>query len=398
MREGDAGTTVKLQKRLAEAGLGSRRAMEELIQSGEVLVNGHTAKIGMRVGAEDRITVAGKIVGRVRASGVEREPQILLYHKPEGEIVSRADPEGRPSVFDRVPAARRGRWLAVGRLDFNTCGLLIFTDSGELANRLTHPRYRARRDYAVRLVGELSAEQLRKLRSGIALEDGLARFDAVEAQGGEGTNRWYRVRVREGRNRLVRRMFAALGMTVSRLMRTGFGPFDLPSRVKRGHWLKLEPAEVAQALARLERDEREGEAAQQKRLAVNGSPPSRAPRAPASEREAKPPRPKFRTTRSPGGAERIPGTADDTSSPRIARFALHPGYEATHEPRAKPPRYDTRSPGGGAQRSPATANAAMSPGLRAARPVRATGRRGAPADPRAPARTPRRPRRRPPAT
>lgn len=251
-------TSVKLQKRLAESGMGSRRAMEELIEAGQVTVNGQLAKIGARVTIADEIAIAGKVVGRYRLPDAAGESQVLLYHKPEGEIVSRSDPEGRPSVFDRVPVARRGRWVAVGRLDYNTCGLLIFTDSGELANRLTHPRYRARRDYAVRLVGELSAEQIRTLRSGITLDDGPARFDVVEAEGGEGTNRWYRVRVREGRNRLVRRMFAAIGFTVSRLMRTAFGPFELPSRVKRGQWLKLDAREVQQALQRLEREEAQG--------------------------------------------------------------------------------------------------------------------------------------------
>jgi 23S rRNA pseudouridine2605 synthase len=260
--------TAKLQKRLAEAGLGSRRAMEELIQAGQVSVNGRVATLGMRVGPDDRIAVAGKLIERRRAPGPSRLPRIVLYHKPEGEIVSRSDPEGRPSVFDRVPVVRRGRWLAVGRLDFNTCGLLIFTDSGELTNRLTHPRFQARRDYAVRVVGELTPEQIRTLRSGVALDDGPARFEILQPQGGEGTNRWYRVRVREGRNRLVRRLFAAAGITVSRLMRTGFGPFDLPPRVKRGHWLKLEPDEAKQALARLEQEE--GRA--------GGSRPARAPK------------------------------------------------------------------------------------------------------------------------
>ena len=244
--------TIKLQKHLADAGLGSRRAMEELIQAGQVNVNGRLAKLGARVSANDRITVGGKLVERRPGSLKARLPRIVLYHKPEGEIVSRSDPEGRPSVFDRVPLVKRGRWLAVGRLDFNTCGLLIFTDSGELANRLTHPRFQARRDYAVRIVGELTPEQVHVLRTGVALEDGPARFELLEPQGGEGTNRWYRVRVREGRNRLVRRLFAALGLTVSRLMRTGFGPFDLPPRVKRGQWLRLDPDETKQALLQLE--------------------------------------------------------------------------------------------------------------------------------------------------
>jgi 23S rRNA pseudouridine2605 synthase len=226
--------------------------MEELIQSGQVTVNGRVAQLGLRVGPGDRIAVAGEALAERRISRQARTPRVVLYHKPEGEIVSRHDPEGRPSVFDRVPVVQRGRWLAVGRLDFNTCGLLLFTDSGELANRLTHPRFEQPRDYAVRIVGELAAEQMRSLRSGIALDDGPARFELLEPQGGEGTNRWYRVRVREGRNRLVRRMFAAAGMTVSRLMRTRFGPFELPPRLKRGHWLRLDAQEVAHALQQLE--------------------------------------------------------------------------------------------------------------------------------------------------
>jgi 23S rRNA pseudouridine2605 synthase len=226
--------------------------MEELIQSGQVTVNGRVAQLGVRVGPGDRIAVAGEPLAERRFPRQARAPRVVLYHKPEGEIVSRRDPEGRPSVFDRVSVVQRGRWLAVGRLDFNTCGLLVFTDSGELANRLTHPRFQQPRDYAVRIVGELSPEQMRSLRSGIALDDGPARFELLEPQGGEGTNRWYRVRVREGRNRLVRRMFAAAGMTVSRLMRTRFGPFELPPRLKRGHWLRLDAQEVAHALQQLE--------------------------------------------------------------------------------------------------------------------------------------------------
>jgi 23S rRNA pseudouridine2605 synthase len=244
---------MKLQKRLAETGLGSRRAMEALIQAGVVTVNGATAVLGVRVSARDRIAVRGEDVPAVRFESAPRLPRVVLYHKPEGEIVSRADPEGRPSVFDRVVAISRGRWLAVGRLDFNTCGLLIFTDSGALANRLTHPRFEIRRDYAVRVVGELTPEQLRSLRTGVALDDGPGRFDVIEHQGGEGTNRWYRVSVKEGRNRLIRRMFAAIGTTVSRLMRTRFGPFELPPRLKRGQWMKLEPDAVKVAMQALER-------------------------------------------------------------------------------------------------------------------------------------------------
>ena len=284
--------TVKLQKRLAEAGLGSRRAMEELIQAGQVSVNGRVAKLGMRVAPSDRVSVGGKLIERAAGPRQSRAPRVVLYHKPEGEIVSRSDPEGRPSVFDRVPVVRRGRWLAVGRLDFNTCGLLIFTDSGELANRLTHPRYQARRDYAVRIVGELAPEQIRVLRTGVVLDDGPARFEVLEAQGGEGTNRWYRVRVREGRNRLVRRMFAHMGFTVSRLMRTGFGPFDLPPRVKRGQWLRLDPQETKQALVALEQEN-----------APRPTPAVRSPRSPRGER-VKRPRAPVQADRGEGAGQR----------------------------------------------------------------------------------------------
>jgi 23S rRNA pseudouridine2605 synthase len=246
-----AAATIKLQKRLADAGLGSRRAMETLIEGGEVLVNDKRARIGMRVSAADRIVVRGQPVSVRSARLSSKLPRIVLYHKPEGEIVSRHDPEGRVSVFDRAGFLRRGRWLAIGRLDFNTCGLLVFTDSGELADRLSHPRFAARRDYAVRVLGTLSTEQMRMLTTGVALEDGAARFEVLESQGGEGSNRWYRVRVREGRNRLVRRLFAAAGLMVSRLMRTAFGPFELPPRIKRGQWLRLEDAEVRRAMAEL---------------------------------------------------------------------------------------------------------------------------------------------------
>jgi 23S rRNA pseudouridine2605 synthase len=247
-------STSKLQKRLAEAGLGSRRAMEELIQTGEVRVNGRVARLGARVALDDVISVRGSPLLERHPERRAREPRVVLYHKPEGEIVSKRDPEGRPSVFDRISIVQRGRWLAVGRLDFNTCGLLVFTDSGELANRLTHPRFQQVRDYAVRVIGELNEEQITRMRRGIELEDGAARFELLESQGGEGSNRWYRVRVREGRNRLVRRMFAAAGVTVSRLMRTRFGPFDLPPQLKRGQWQRLEAREVKEMLKVLESD------------------------------------------------------------------------------------------------------------------------------------------------
>lgn len=242
------GATAKLQKVLAQAGIGSRREMEELIRSGRVTVNGKPARIGARVGPNDVIQVEGRLV---RGAEQSRPPRVLLYHKPEGEIVSRDDPAGRASVFDRLPPVRGAKWLAVGRLDYNTGGLLLLTTAGELANRMMHPRYGLEREYAVRVRGRLTGEQLARLRSGIELEDGLARCDAVEEGGGEGANRWYRVVVREGRNRIVRRLFEALGLTVSRLMRVRFGPVTLPPRLKRGQYIELAPREVQHLLSSL---------------------------------------------------------------------------------------------------------------------------------------------------
>lgn len=242
------GTTAKLQKVLAQAGLGSRREMEELVRAGRVTVNGEPARIGARVGPNDVIRVDGRVV-----RGAERKhpPRVLLYHKPEGEIVSRDDPAGRASVFDRLPPVRGAKWLAVGRLDYNTGGLLLLTTEGELANRMMHPRYGLEREYAVRVRGRLTEEQLAQLRSGIELDDGMARCDAVEDGGGEGTNRWYRIVIREGRNRIVRRLFEALGLTVSRLMRVRFGSVTLPPRLKRGQYVELAPREVQHLLASL---------------------------------------------------------------------------------------------------------------------------------------------------
>jgi 23S rRNA pseudouridine2605 synthase len=235
----------KLQKVLAQAGLGSRRAMEELIKSGKVKVNGAAASLGQRVTTADEIVVGRR---NIKFQVTTRLPRVILYHKPEGEIVSRDDPQRRTSVFEKLPAIRSAKWLAVGRLDFNTCGLLIFTTSGELANRLMHPRFEVEREYAVRIFGALSEDQLRQLKRGVKLSDGEARLELIEPQGGEGRNHWYRIVVREGRNRIVRRMFEALGMRVSRLMRVRFGIVSLPSALKRGTWNELKEAEIRKLL------------------------------------------------------------------------------------------------------------------------------------------------------
>ncbi|HZF20465.1 MAG TPA: pseudouridine synthase [Burkholderiales bacterium] len=222
--------------------------MEAAIAAGRVSVNGARAALGQRVGPRDRVLVDGK---PMRLRGEEKVPRMLIYHKPAGEMVTMRDPKGRPTVFRNLPPLRNGHWIAVGRLDFNTGGLLLFTDSGELADRLMHPSSEIEREYAVRVRGELSREQIGRLTHGIVLEDGPAKFDRIASGGGEGSNRWYQVVLREGRNREVRRMFEALGVTVSRLMRVRFGPFMLPSYLKRGQWRSLDPKEVGALIAAL---------------------------------------------------------------------------------------------------------------------------------------------------
>jgi 23S rRNA pseudouridine2605 synthase len=226
----------KLHKVLAEAGLGSRRDMEELIVAGRVSVNGEPAHIGQRILPTDQVRINGKLIQRKVS---KKPPRVLVYHKPAGEIVSTSDPDGRQSVFDSLPTMKVGKWLAVGRLDYNTEGLLLFTTSGDLANRLMHPRYGIEREYAVRTLGELEEGMRQKLLAGVELEDGLAQFSKITDGGGEGVNKWYRVIIGEGRNREVRRMFEAVGLTVSRLIRTRYGVMTLPSGLKRGRWDEL---------------------------------------------------------------------------------------------------------------------------------------------------------------
>ncbi|TDV11595.1 23S rRNA pseudouridine(2605) synthase RluB [Paraburkholderia caballeronis] len=236
----------KLHKVLAEAGMGSRREMEELIVAGRVSVNGEPAHIGQRIMPTDQVRINGKPVKRKLQN---KPPRVLLYHKPTGEIVSHADPEGRPSVFDKLPPMKTAKWLAVGRLDFNTEGLLMLTTSGDLANRFMHPRYSVEREYAVRVVGELSEGNRQKLLHGVELDDGPANFLRIRDGGGEGTNHWYHVALAEGRNREVRRMFEAVGLMVSRLIRTRHGPISLPRGLKRGRWEELEDNQVRSLLS-----------------------------------------------------------------------------------------------------------------------------------------------------
>lgn len=247
----------KLHKVLADAGLGSRRDMEEWIVAGRISVNGLPAHIGQRIGPTDQVRVNGRLLNRKPA---QQPARVLLYHKPAGEIATRDDPDKRATVFERLPRLKGARWVAVGRLDFNTEGLLIFTTSGDLANRLMHPRYGWEREYAVRILGRIDDEARDKLLAGVQLADGPAAFSRVEDAGGDGANHWYRVVIAEGRNREIRRMFDAVGLTVSRLVRIRFGPVALPRDLARSRWVELPPADVA-ALSQAVRRVGEGGAA-----------------------------------------------------------------------------------------------------------------------------------------
>jgi len=231
----------RLHKLLALSGLGSRRDMETLIASGRITINGQVAEVGAGVVSTDVIRLDSR---PLHLPFETQMPKVLIYHKPEGEIVSKDDPENRESVFDKLPHVKGAKWIAIGRLDINTSGLLMFTTSGDLANHFMHPRYEVEREYAVRIFGELNDEQLAMLRTGIELDDGPAKFDAIQPQGGEGSNHWYQVILREGRNREVRRLFEAFQLPVSRLMRVRFGPVNLPPRLKRGMMMELDPKVV----------------------------------------------------------------------------------------------------------------------------------------------------------
>jgi 23S rRNA pseudouridine2605 synthase len=250
----------RLHKVLAQSGHGSRRDMEIMISSGRVMVNGIVATTGTTVSPTDAVMVDHRLI-KLKFS--EELPRVLLYHKPEGEIVTTNDPGNRMTVFDNLPPVENGKWMSVGRLDINTSGLLIFTTSGELANRLMHPRYEVEREYAVRVLGELTEEQTQQLLSGVsiavqsddlhddedeAVDDRPAKFDSIEKRGGEGVNQWYHVVLREGRNREVRKMFEALSLTVSRLMRVRFGKIGLPPRLTRGRMMELDPSQVRAVL------------------------------------------------------------------------------------------------------------------------------------------------------
>ena len=241
----------KLQKVLARIGLGSRRKLEESIKAGEITVNGSIAKLGDRVVAGDKI----KFKGRPVANDEKLENRVILYHKPVGEVCSRKDPEGRATVFDGLPRLKSGRWVSVGRLDYNTSGLLLLTTDGELANALMHPSSRVEREYLVRVMGRVDEAMLQRLKSGVDLDDGPARFTDIQEGGSdsEGINRFFYVVLSEGRNREVRRLWESQGVTVSRLKRVRYGEVFIPSKLKKGQWMELKPrdAEVVYTMAQL---------------------------------------------------------------------------------------------------------------------------------------------------
>ncbi|HSC85198.1 MAG TPA: 23S rRNA pseudouridine(2605) synthase RluB [Pseudomonas sp.] len=233
----------KLQKVLARMGRGSRRDIEQWISQGRVKVNGAVATLGARVDMHDAISVDGQLLKREEMAEVVR--RVLIYNKPEGEICTRDDPEGRPTIFDRLPRPKEGRWINIGRLDINTTGLLLFTTDGELANRLMHPSYEMDREYAVRVRGEVTDEMIEQLKAGVMLEDGPAKFtDIKEAPRGDGFNHWYHCVVMEGRNREVRRLWESQGLVVSRLKRVRFGPVFMTSDLPMGRWREMNQREV----------------------------------------------------------------------------------------------------------------------------------------------------------
>ncbi|MGB1950918.1 MAG: 23S rRNA pseudouridine(2605) synthase RluB [Marinobacter sp.] len=237
-----AGEPERIQKLLSRAGVGSRREVESWMEAGRVTVNGQLPEPGQKVSINDRIDVDGKRLDLTSGSAVVR--RVLIYNKPEGEVTTRRDPEGRPTVFDRLPRLKDHRWISIGRLDINTTGLVLFTTDGELANRLMHPSSEVDREYAVRVFGEVTDDMLKRLMEGVLLEDGMAKFSDITPAGGSGINRWFHVTLLEGRNREVRRLWESQGVRVSRLKRVRYGPIFLPSRLTVGKWEELDQKAV----------------------------------------------------------------------------------------------------------------------------------------------------------
>ncbi|NHB57536.1 pseudouridine synthase [Acinetobacter sp. 194] len=246
----------KLQKVLARVGLGSRRYMEEVIAAGRVSVNGQIAQVGERIEPTDELRIDGRKVQFQVEDEIRR--RVIIYYKPEGEICSRSDPENRPTVFDQLPSIPGDRWVMVGRLDINSTGLLMFTNDGELANRLMHPSNEIEREYAVRVMGEVTPQLKNNMLNGVVLDDGPAKFESFSEIGGEGINRWYQVVVKEGRNREVRRIFESQGLKVSRLLRTRYGTVILPRELRTGRWVELDKNDIDNLAKAVELKPRQG--------------------------------------------------------------------------------------------------------------------------------------------
>lgn len=307
--------TPKLHKVLAQAGLGSRLEMEQLILEGRISVNAEPAHIGQRIQFGDTVKVNGKPI-RVRID--PPPPRVIAYHKPAGEVVTHDDPQNRPTVFRRLPKLFQGKWQSVGRLDLNTEGLLLLTSSGELANKLMHPRFGLEREYAVRVLGALNNEEKKRLLEGVMLEDGVAQFGSIEAGGGEGANCWYKVTISEGRNREVRRMFEAVGHAVSRLIRIRYGAVVLPRGLKRGAFVELDENDIWALTSAVSRSE--SRAASQDEPARQGHPAAEGgaePRrgVPRNDR----PRSGTGRTRNQGADQRGIGQPADDSQPPVNR-------------------------------------------------------------------------------
>ena len=246
----------KLQKVLARVGLGSRRYMEEVIAAGRVSINGRVAQVGERIEPTDELRIDGRKVQFQIEDEIRR--RVLIYYKPEGEICSRNDPESRPTVFEQLPSIPGDRWVMVGRLDINSTGLLLFTNDGELANRLMHPSNEIEREYAVRVMGEVTPQLKKNMTEGVVLDDGPAKFESFSEIGGEGINRWYQVVVKEGRNREVRRIFESQGLKVSRLLRTRYGTVILPRELRTGRWMELDKNDIDNLTKAVELKPRQG--------------------------------------------------------------------------------------------------------------------------------------------
>lgn len=237
----------RIQKFLANQGLASRREIERWIVAGDIEVNGKVCQLGQQVNGDEKILVRGEPVRVGRTS----EARVLLYHKPAGEIVTKSDPENRPTVFDNLPFLRTSRWIAIGRLDINTSGLLLLTTDGELANNLMHPRNEVEREYKVRILGEVTDNMLSRLQQGVRLEDGMAKLSILEVQQGKGANSWYRVVLKQGRNREVRRLWESQGVRVSRLIRTRYGSITLPVDLNPGRFLELSATKMKRLYAEI---------------------------------------------------------------------------------------------------------------------------------------------------